>query len=218
MNKYEVGQTVWTGRGNYQRQLVIARIIDNPMIPIYQYTFEAPYDGFACDEQSIRENEHDADSTLRDCFKKESADNEVATRFNTIASALRHPIEIEGTGLEELYKNEMVKFKPDLKFCKWLKEYANGRLIIDIGSGQGLLVNMLDMVDTGTGLGWCEYNGDCEMSGAFTSYENALEDALNLIDKCDLLKFRKEVSISKFHWGNYADHLNAKYRVKRVKR
>ena len=67
-------------------------------------------------------------------------------------------------------------------------------------------------VDSGTDLGWCDHNGDCEMSGAFTSYENALEDALNLIDKCDLEQFRKETPSNKFHWGNYSHHLDVNYR------
>jgi hypothetical protein len=51
-----------------------------------------------------------------------------------------------------------------------------------------------------------------EWSGAFKKYEDALEDAIELIGKCDLAKFEKEVSKSKFHWGNYAEHLNKKYR------
>ena len=67
-------------------------------------------------------------------------------------------------------------------------------------------------VDSGTDLGWSDHNGDCEMSGAFTTYENALEDALNLIDKCDLDRFRKETLSGKFHWGNYSIHLNENYR------
>jgi len=68
------------------------------------------------------------------------------------------------------------------------------------------------MVDSGTDLGWSDYNGDCKDSGSFTSYENALEDALNLIDKCDLKQFKKETPNEKFHWGNYSDHLDTNYR------
>lgn len=68
------------------------------------------------------------------------------------------------------------------------------------------------MVDSGTDLGWSDFNGDCEMSGSFTTYENALEDALNLLSKCDLDKFQKDCPKSKFHWGNYADWLSQHYR------
>ena len=68
------------------------------------------------------------------------------------------------------------------------------------------------MVDSGTDLGWCDYNGDCKMSRTFTTYEKALEDAITLINKCDLERFRKETPNKKFHWGNYGDHLNSNYR------
>ncbi len=74
------------------------------------------------------------------------------------------------------------------------------------------------MVDSGTDLGWSDFNGDCEMSGSFTKYGLALEDALNLVDKCDLEKFRKETPSGKFHWGNYAEHLNEKYRIEKNRR
>ena len=68
------------------------------------------------------------------------------------------------------------------------------------------------MVDSGTDLGWSDFYGDCKETGTFTSYENALEDALNLIDKCDLEKYRKSCSKNNFHLGNYAGFLNEKYR------
>lgn len=67
-------------------------------------------------------------------------------------------------------------------------------------------------VDSGTDLGWSEYSGDCEWTGTFTTYEKALEDALNLIEKADLDVFQKKVPKNKFHWGNYADWLSEHYR------
>lgn len=65
-------------------------------------------------------------------------------------------------------------------------------------------------VDSGTDLGWSDFRGDGE---AFTSYENALEDILNLIDKCDLEKFKKDCPSDKFHWGNYAEWLSKNYTI-----
>ena len=78
-------------------------------------------------------------------------------------------------------------------------------------NASGFLWSMMK-VDSGTDLGWSEFNGDCEHSGSFTSYENALEDALNLIDKADLSKFKKECPSDKFHWSNYAGWLSEHYR------
>ena len=67
-------------------------------------------------------------------------------------------------------------------------------------------------VDSGTDLGGSEFNGDCKMSGSFTTYEKAFEDALNLVDKADLSKFQKQCPNNKFHWGNYAGWLCKHYR------
>lgn len=78
-------------------------------------------------------------------------------------------------------------------------------------NASGFLWHMMQ-VDSGTDLGWSEYNGDCEISGTFTSYENALEDALELVAKCDLEKFRKDCPKDQFHWGNYAQWLSKHYR------
>ncbi len=144
MARFKVGQTVYMGRGDKMRKMVVAKVIDNPLIPIYQYSFEAPHNGFACGEQSIRKTEHGKDLTLRECFKK-NADKENASRVNTITSALRETIDFGGFGVANTFSNCDLRFKPDLKLTQWLVNYANGRLMIDVGSGQGHLVRMLKM-------------------------------------------------------------------------
>jgi hypothetical protein len=78
-------------------------------------------------------------------------------------------------------------------------------------NASGFLWSM-SKVDSGTDLGYSEYHGDCAHSGSFTKYEKAFKDALDLIDKCDLERFREEVPNNKFHWGNYASHLAKHYR------
>ncbi len=73
-------------------------------------------------------------------------------------------------------------------------------------SASGFLWQIMK-VDSGTDLGWSEFNGDCPHSGTFTSYEKALEDALNLVAKCDLTEFKEKCPLDEFHWGNYAKWL-----------
>lgn len=58
-------------------------------------------------------------------------------------------------------------------------------------------------VDCGTDLGWSEFNGDCKMSGTFTTYEKALEDALDVVSVCDLKTFDK--NYPKVGWGGFAE-------------
>jgi hypothetical protein len=85
-------------------------------------------------------------------------------------------------------------------------------IIVQIYTNASGFLWAMAKVSSGTDLGWSNHNGDCEYSGAFTTYENALEDAVNLIDKCDLKKFVKETPSKKFHWGNYCHHLDTNYR------
>ena len=89
---------------------------------------------------------------------------------------------------------------------------AKNIIICVYTNASGFLWSMC-MVDSGTDLGWSDHNGNCEWGGAFIAYEDALEDAITLINKCDMEQFRKDTPSSEFHWGNYAHHLNEKYRT-----
>jgi len=143
-NRFKKGQTVYMNRGDKMKTLVVARVIKNPHLPIYQYSFEAPHDGFACGEQSIRKTPDGRDLTLRECFVK---DKEVQFRINAIASAKRTVVEESNVNFPKISVFDCVRvdFKPDLTLAKWLVEYSKGRLMIHVGSGQGHLVNMLKM-------------------------------------------------------------------------
>ena len=93
---------------------------------------------------------------------------------------------------------------------KILREERN--IIISIYTNASGFLWSACMVDSGTDLGWSDLNGDCEMSGSFTTYDKTLEDALDLIANCSLKKFKNDVPASKFHWGNYIEYLDKKYR------
>lgn len=142
MARFKVGQTVYSGRGDKLREMVVARVHKNPLLPIHQYTFEPPYDGFACGEQSIRGHKYGEDLEMKDCF----VEDRTAVAINTIMSAKRNTARMEQFGVERIFDDCNLFFRPDLIFCEWLRDYANGRVIIDVGSGQGHLVRMLKMV------------------------------------------------------------------------
>jgi len=78
-------------------------------------------------------------------------------------------------------------------------------------SATGFLWQLMK-VDSGTDLGYSEDFGNDEWSGSFKTYADCLEDAITLINKCDLEQFQKEYPKSKFHWSLYSNHLNNKYR------
>lgn len=148
MSRFKKGDTVWMGRGENERKMVVAKVINNPMLPVYQYSFEPPHDGFACGEQSIRAEQWDEDLKISDCYKDEedeiSEDDEAATRINTSAMMTRTPIDLSIHGVSNSMPGGLF-FKPNLIFTEWLAKYANGRVIVDVGAGQGHLVRMLKM-------------------------------------------------------------------------
>ena len=100
-----------------------------------------------------------------------------------------------------------------IDLCKRHKKIMETKnIIISVYTNASGFLWSICKVDSGTDLGWCGFNGNCKWSGAFKSYEDCLEDAIELIDKCDLEKFVKESDSSKYHWSNYAEYLNKKYR------
>jgi hypothetical protein len=56
------------------------------------------------------------------------------------------------------YITSMKFFEPDVAFLKWIKEYANGRLVIDCGAGMGHVTR--ELFKLGTKVVAFEPNGD----------------------------------------------------------
>lgn len=109
----------------------------------------------------------------------------------------------------------MDKYTELLELTKRHKiQMEDKNILISVYTNASGFLWSLMQVDSGTDLGWSEYNGDCEMSGTFTTYEKALADALDLVAKCDLKQYIKDCPNGKFHWGNYAGWLSTHYREK----
>jgi len=142
--RFKKGQTVYYGRGNSMQELVIDKVYKNPLIPIHQYTFVGH--NWACGEQSLRDTPDGRDLTLGECFVD---DNELEFRINTLASASKRVLNESESELDvprlKMWDNVRVEFLPSLDMCKWFKEYADGRFIVHVDSGQGHFVHMLKM-------------------------------------------------------------------------
>ena len=142
---FKKGDTVYSGRGTDMVEMIVEKRHDNPLIPIYQYSFEAPNDGFACGEQRIRATPHGKAKNMSQCPKEgegdygEQMDTSIKTHFNSIASGMRHPIMMDrlegGMEVGGIFDDCDVFFRPDLKVVEWLKDHANGRLLVDVGCG-----------------------------------------------------------------------------------
>lgn len=139
--KFKVGQTVYMGRGDKMQTLVVEKVHKNPLLPIHQYTFEGH--NFACGEQSIRATPDGRDLTMKECFVE---DKEMEFRVNTFANGLKGIVGEREAGMHSnmsTFDSVRVNFRPDIEMCDWFKNYANGRLIMHVDSGQGHFVRML---------------------------------------------------------------------------
>lgn len=83
----------------------------------------------------------------------------------------------------------------------------NKNIVIVVYTNASGFLWAMNKLDSGTDLGYSEYSGNCKYSGSFIEYEDAFEAAIELVEKCDLDQFVKEVDDKEFHWGNYARHL-----------
>lgn len=111
---------------------------------------------------------------------------------------------------ESEYYTDMDYFTSDMIWGIYLRFIREKRevLIYVYRNGSGYLWSM-EMADSGTGLGWSDFTGDCKLSSTFTSYDLAMKDAIELeMNFGDMpnLKSKSEYS----HWGNYSNWLQDK--------
>lgn len=95
--------------------------------------------------------------------------------------------------------SKSMQYGPILEFIR----EKRGVLIGTYRNASGYLWQM-EMEDGGTSLGWCDHNGDCEMSGMYTSYNKAMDHAIELeMNYGGMSKFRGPNT----HWSNYGSWL-----------
>lgn len=137
--RFKVGQTVYMGRDDKMKTLVIESIRDIESINLYQYFFENTNMGVG--EHMLRDSVDGEDLTLIGCVNKttEELDNQTRTTVNTFGYTSGFTNDMNN----ELYTS--VFFKPNLEFCEWLVEYAGDRMIFEIGVGTGHLLKMIKM-------------------------------------------------------------------------
>ena len=90
---------------------------------------------------------------------------------------------------------------------KWIRE-KYGVLIQIYNNASGYLWS-LSKITGGTDLGWSEFTGNCEDSKTFKEYEDAFENALQLVIANSLDDFKKNAT-KNFHWGLYAEYIQGK--------
>lgn len=88
---------------------------------------------------------------------------------------------------------------------RYIRE-EHGVLIYAYRNGSGYLWSM-EMDDSGTDLGWSDLSGNHEDSGSFTSYDLALQDAIDLEMRFGCLKSFYDDKSTLKHWSHYSRYL-----------
>lgn len=105
--------------------------------------------------------------------------------------------------IKKQQKQDLEDFKTAELAIRHNKVMRDRNIIISVYTNATGFLWSMAMVDSGAGLGHFEYNGDCEASGSFTTYNKAFEDALLIAEKFTLDEFRGKSK--KAHWSNYAN-------------
>ena len=101
--------------------------------------------------------------------------------------------------IEELQKDERL-----LELTKRHKAIMDDKnIVISVYTNASGFLWSMCKVDSGTDLGWCV---DVKKYDHFDTYEDALESAINLIDKCTLDQYANH-SKEYNHWGSYVDYI-----------
>lgn len=142
--RFSNGQTVWvTFSDDVPEKMIIGYEPQfNPITRMFMYSFE---NAFTCGEIYLRAKLSDKKLTIDECLH----DKDLTKRgilSECININAENYIQVEGV---KSYSGTLshIFFRPDKKFIKWLINYANGRVICDVGCGTAYLIN--DIADNG---------------------------------------------------------------------
>jgi hypothetical protein len=168
---------VWvTFSDNKPEQYTIKEAVFNALTRIYMYAFEGT--DFRCGEMNLRKRKTDKKLTMGECIHDEDyIDSGLLSEGISVEKGMQSEgIHTFSAGLGTLF------FRPDKTFIKWLVEYANGRIICDIGCGTATLIN--DLADAGGMVFGIEPNWSAEDNQAMMVRRmNAGKNIINILPR-----------------------------------
>jgi SAM-dependent methyltransferase len=151
-SKFNKGQSVflhWSDN-KIEGPYTVKNATFQPLTRIYMYSFEEK--GFACGEMYLKLNKEDKKLKYSDCVVEEKNNYNRITAETVVGDFLsknkkkkEYDIMQSTVGPARLYNGDydVTFFRADNKFCKWLKEYAGNRIIVDVGCGNARLLEHL---------------------------------------------------------------------------
>lgn len=138
--RFNNGDTVWVtfSDGNPEQKVIDGEPYYQPLTRIYMYSFKGV--GYTCGENYLRANLTDKILRISECIQE--PDDYVDDGLVSEGIGSDGGLAVEGIRSFS-GKHTTIFFRPDNTFINWLVKYANGRVICDVGSGSGHLLNKL---------------------------------------------------------------------------
>lgn len=177
--RFDNGKKVWvTFSDNKPERYTVKSSHFNPLIRIYQYSFKEVE--FSCGEMNLRYKKTDKPLRMGDCIH----DNYSApiTEMVRLDKDKGLVLQSEIIRNHDTKQFETIFFRPDDDFIDWILEYANGRIICDVGCGSATLLN--DLADKGGRVFGIEPMWSLEQQQALVKKRiNAGKGIINILSK-----------------------------------
>lgn len=140
--KFKNGQSVFLefSNGDIQGPYIVKSSYFQSLTRIYMYSFEET--SICVGEIYLKDKKKDKKLSYSECIHDNNENKHSA--FSALDDFLATDGRVLADGVTTITNNlDLMFFRPDNNFIKWLVEYANGRIIVDVGCGTGWITQSI---------------------------------------------------------------------------
>lgn len=149
--RFENGSIVYLdfGRGEECEKVTVKKSHFQKLTRIFMYSFEEKGD-MVVGECYLKNNPSDRKLRMGECIHDQGED---AYADNLFEGVIDNEMRAEGR-MTYAGNRTVLFFRPDREFLQWIKEYAAGRIILDVGCGASaqLLQSLFQIQQAGVGI------------------------------------------------------------------